>query len=489
MSYIGNTPGVSSQRVVLEEVVSGSPKSTFTPISGYTLGYVDVLVNGVEVDTADFTASDGVNVTLATAAAVGDTVKIKTWLPRGLSDGYLKSEADAKYVAKAGSTMTGDLVLDNGNADGAQLQLASSGYSNWNLDNYSGRLRAYYGSTEYFTINASGNVGIGQAPIDGVHLNVYGHANLRDGYNLTWGGTYGAGIPTIFGVAGASGYLDFRPTGSTSGSVMRINSAGNVGIGTITPGISRLYVNDAVDRSMDINGAGQISIGGAGYNAGFALNTEGLNIYTNSTARGIIFGTDETERMRISPAGQILAGPTSANPFYANTKLSVLAPSNAAAAAEFFSKSSGDVGQAMVYIGKYDATTTTSQVFVRFVTGNGAQGQGSITANGASQAAFTAWSDERLKENITDLPSQLENIMSLRPVEFDYKSGGHQVGFIAQEMQEVFPDAVGDDSSEDHYLTVTGWNKTEAILVKAIQEQQAIIEQLRADVETLKGQA
>lgn len=109
MAYIGNTPGVSSQRVVLEEVISGAPKSAFTPISGYTLGYVDVLVNGVEIDSNEFTAPDGVTVTLTSAAQIGDTVKIKTWLPRGLSDGYLKSEADARFLNLAGGTLTGRL--------------------------------------------------------------------------------------------------------------------------------------------------------------------------------------------------------------------------------------------------------------------------------------------------------------------------------------------------------------------------------------------
>lgn len=161
MSYIGNTPGVSSQRVVTEEVISGSPKSAFYPIGGYALGYVDVLVNGLEVDSSDFTAADGVVVTLGTAAAVGDTVKIKCYLPRGLSDGYLKSEADAKFLPKTGGTLTGDLVLDNGSADGAQVVLKSLGYSNWNIDNYSGRLRAYYGSTEYFSVDSNGNIGAG----------------------------------------------------------------------------------------------------------------------------------------------------------------------------------------------------------------------------------------------------------------------------------------------------------------------------------------
>lgn len=106
MSMIGNTPGVSSQRVITEEVITGSAKAAFTPVGGYSLGYVDVLINGLEVDSNDFTAADGVTVTLATAAAVGDTVKIKAWLPRGLSDGYLKTEADARFLSSNAGAVT-----------------------------------------------------------------------------------------------------------------------------------------------------------------------------------------------------------------------------------------------------------------------------------------------------------------------------------------------------------------------------------------------
>lgn len=123
MSYIGNSPGVSSQRVVTEEVISGSPKSAFYPVGGYALGYVDVLINGLEVDSSDFTATDGVVVTLGTAAAVGDTVKIKAYIPRGLSDGYLKAEADAKYVAKAGGSISGNLAVNQSAAPVSSLDV------------------------------------------------------------------------------------------------------------------------------------------------------------------------------------------------------------------------------------------------------------------------------------------------------------------------------------------------------------------------------
>lgn len=130
---------------------------------------------------------------------------------------------------------------------------------------------------------------------------------------------------------------------------------------------------------------------------------------------------------------------------------------------------------------KKTSTNTTAQVFVRFLINDGATPSGYITANGANAATFTSSSDARLKQNIVDLPNQLSNILALRPVEFDYIDGsGRQIGFIAQEMQTVYADSVSEGT--DGMLQIGGWSKTEARLVKAIQEQQAIIEQLKAKV-------
>jgi hypothetical protein len=85
--------------------------------------------------------------------------------------------------------------------------------------------------------------------------------------------------------------------------------------------------------------------------------------------------------------------------------------------------------------------------------------------------------------------------MALRPVEYDYiesMGGGHQIGFVAQEVQAIYPDLVGE--TEDGMLTLTDMNKNDARLIKAIQEMKAIIDtqastitQLQADVAALKG--
>lgn len=144
-----------------------------------------------------------------------------------------------------------------------------------------------------------------------------------------------------------------------------------------------------------------------------------------------------------------------------------------------FEATTASDNDAGLYVVKGSSTGTTSQVFVVFRVA-GSTNNGSITANGANQATFTAFSDRRLKENIGLLPPQLSKIMKLKPSEFDYRDGsGHQTGFIAQEFQDVYPDAVSEDP-ETKMLTLAGWGKTEARLVKAVQEQQAIIESLKA---------
>ena len=101
MAYIGNSPGVASQRITTTLTATAS-QTTFTPTSGYTVGYIDVYLNGVRpVNGTDYTASNGTTVVLASGAAENDVMEIVAYLPRGLSDGYTKAEADALIAPKA----------------------------------------------------------------------------------------------------------------------------------------------------------------------------------------------------------------------------------------------------------------------------------------------------------------------------------------------------------------------------------------------------
>ena len=98
MAYIGNGPGVASQRIV-STFEPTTDTTTFSPSSGYTVGYVDVYLNGVKLQNGtDFTASNGTSVVLTDAAVSGDFVEILAFIPRGLSDGYTKAEAETKFL-------------------------------------------------------------------------------------------------------------------------------------------------------------------------------------------------------------------------------------------------------------------------------------------------------------------------------------------------------------------------------------------------------
>ena len=109
-------------------------------------------------------------------------------------------------------------------------------------------------------------------------------------------------------------------------------------------------------------------------------------------------------------------------------------------------------------------------------------------------------SDIALKENITTLPSQLENVKKLNPVSFDWKekaedgSTQSSIGFVAQEVEELYPtlvtkpadDTDAEEGNKTKYKTLN-YPVMVSILTKALQEADAKIDALTARVETLEG--
>jgi hypothetical protein len=286
-----------------------------------------------------------------------------------------------------------------------------------------------------------------------------------------------SGITGIVQSADSSGQLVLQTTtsGGTATTAVTIDNSQNVGIGTSSPA-----------AKLDVNGNVYVRSSNNLYTNGIYAYDSDVNISTNSSgSQAIKFSTGSagagTERMRIDSGGNLLVGTTS----QVNNALTTLTSSTARSSLAL-ACTTANQGNNVLYIQKFDNTTTTGTVFVAFAINNGSNGSGQINANGPAAAAFGSYSDSRLKENIVDLPSQLSNIMALRPVEFDYiesEGGGHQIGFIAQEMQTIYPDAVGE-RAPDNMLSITGWSKTEARLVKAIQELSAQVTSLQATVET-----
>lgn len=114
--------------------------------------------------------------------------------------------------------------------------------------------------------------------------------------------------------------------------------------------------------------------------------------------------------------------------------------------------------------------------------------KGFINQSTSGAPTFGAASDERLKDNIVEHDSELANVMALRPVVWDWKDGsGVGEGFIAQEVEQTgWSDLVGEDP-DSGFKNLAGLGTVETRLIKAMQEQQAMIEALKAEVETLKN--
>ena len=116
-----------------------------------------------------------------------------------------------------------------------------------------------------------------------------------------------------------------------------------------------------------------------------------------------------------------------------------------------------------------------------------------LSYNGNPKAYFDhtdgshhALSDQKLKEDVQSISSILSTIGKLNPVTYKFKSnpdaGSRSWGFIAQEVEAIFPDFVKECEG---YKTIA-YDNFAVIAIKAIQEQQAQIEALKQALETLR---
>jgi hypothetical protein len=148
--------------------------------------------------------------------------------------------------------------------------------------------------TTRFIVDGDGNVGIGK-DIPGAKLDIDGGIVIKNGNDISWGGVYGSGNPTIAGSsAGTSSFIAFYPQGNVSVEKARITAAGNVGIGTSNP-ISKLDVNSGENSTFAASIGSGISIGNwSGVHFGYR---EENSFYRKS---GLVF-----ERIDASARGKI----------------------------------------------------------------------------------------------------------------------------------------------------------------------------------------
>ena len=141
-----------------------------------------------------------------------------------------------------------------------------------------------------------------------------------------------------------------------------------------------------------------------------------------------------------------------------------------------------------------DRYYTETESDSRFVNVTGDTMTGNLTVQGTIQAtgdvvAFSS-SDERLKDNLKPITDALDKTLTLTGYEFDWNDNqdihqGHDVGVVAQEVEQVLPDIVV--TRDDGYKAVK-YERLVPLLIESVKSQQQQIDLLKQQVELLKQQ-
>jgi hypothetical protein len=134
----------------------------------------------------------------------------------------------------------------------------------------------------------------------------------------------------------------------------------------------------------------------------------------------------------------------------------------------------------------FNRRNTTGQIIIFKYTNNEV---GSISTNGTA-TTYNTTSDIRLKENIVDTRYSIDNLLKIRVKDFNFRNDVTKkvnTGFIAQELYNIFPDAVTVPEN-DNGIWQVDYGRVTPLLVKAIQDQQLQINTLKEENTSLKEQ-
>jgi hypothetical protein len=333
---------------------------------------------------------------------------------------------------------------------------------------------------------------------------------MGGGMTLILSGTNGlsdvdgtAATPAIRGTDANTGM--FFPAADTiafaEGGVeaMRLDAAGNMGLG-VTPSAwgsdtRALQIFNRTSLS-DLQSTTQLTNNGHWNGSSW--------VYRDTAAAGNYFITGNThtwryaasgtagatltwsEAMRIDSSGNLLVG-TTGN--ILSARLNV-AKNNSSTLAFFSQDYSAGNADNVAFVNGF-ATGGNAAVQCRFYN-NALSSVGTITSSG-SATAYNTSSDYRLKNTIAPMTGALAKVALLKPVTYKWNAdGSDSEGFIAHELAEVCPQAVAGEKDAVNAEGKPVYQGIDtsflvATLTAAIQEQQIMIEQLKADVAALKG--
>jgi hypothetical protein len=381
-----------------------------------------------------------------------------------------------------GTVVADGLTVGNTSAAASQITITSSatGVSSIyfadadpdvgriNYDHSTNALSFVTANTTKVTIDSAGNVGIG----------------------TTSPPSYGSTFTVVQASNSGSGVVQAQST--TNSVITEIESEGTRGaVGTRTNHDLAFKTNQTERMRLTSTGlgigttsiSGKLSINGEVYAAAGSASGVAYGFYPKGTygntgmfspaPNTVAFATTGGERVRIDSSGNLLVGTTSQG---TTEKLHVSSATTEVARFTNSVNTSGYSGIRVV-VGASDTSTWHFRGETRGVSNWYLYGNGTTSYS----------SDSRLKKNIeTTRDGYLNDLMQLRVVKYNWINSQDttpkELGLIAQEVEQVFPNLVQEHDIEG----VDGQRKhikhsvMEFILIKAIQEQQAIIESLKA---------
>lgn len=507
MSYLGNTPANQAFTPQVDYFSGNASTTAFTlsrPVA--SVAQVEAVIENVAQNPSSaYTVS-------------GNTITFTSAPPSGTNNIYVRYTSPITQVIAPGQGTVGATQITNASITPAKL---STGAPSWdtsgNLTNTgTGSFQGVYigkGAAADATSTAIGN--------GALTVNSSGYYNTAVGYQTLFKNT-GGYLNNAFGRRALYNNLTGNENIAVGGGAMFSNTSGsaNTAIGS-----EALQANTEAKYMTAVGyQAGYSHTGGewngtfvgyaAGYNSTGASNTligsqAGFLITTGSknTILGRYDGNSSGLDIRTA-SNNIVLSDGDGNPrgyFNSNGYLSI-GTRNYSGYGNACLSVEGGTSQAMVIsvpnqstdvISCWNQATAANPNLISFYTEGTPTARGSIYYNrGANQIVYGVSSDVRLKENIVDAPSALEKITSVKIRSFDWKETGTHTDFgvIAQELVTVAPEAVVEGAENIEEAVFGGkqyWQVDTSVLVpamiKAIQEQQALITSLTARIEALES--
>ena len=475
--YIGPIP--VPQGIQNKESFTATAAQTTFNTNGYTDGaFISVYLNGVRlVNGTDYTATNGSDVVLASAANTGDVLDFESFNSFSLAsqqfenittknpthedtDGGRESAISFQGEQSGGeiSTLAAIQASHDGTADDQKGDLIFK--TNDGSDNNA--------PTEAMRIQSDQKIGIGtDTPDPDYTFTVSGAipatiTTTSTATTATYGGLAvkretntngnGTGIAFVLEDAGdvsteysyIGGLIESNTAGSEDGGMilattlnntrterMRIDSSGNVGINTSSP-LSTLQVRDSGSSN------GSFRVGGNGAALGLELRYDQSG-YTTSIIQANPTYTNSNQLLKIRCDGDL------------NTDQLVLTGGNAVLMGTSTVQGQGHsftFGSGYPQYNIVSGATSSLQV-VQFRNPNGKIG--TIVMDG-SNTAYNTSSDYRLKENVETLSGAITRVKALKPKRFswiaDEEDGANVDGFLAHEAATVVPEAVTGTKDE-----------------------------------------